>query len=237
MTHPYYIGNDCDEFIVPECFWGLDNTYIRRCDCNKVFFDVMIDFKQIRLVICKDWYVMKVKSIIARIENEIKVNYRSWERGTYVRDIKEVQSIIIKYIVEKYFKQPTLDRVIHKNKYDANFYFHNQFDLTIITCERPLMYERIDILKAIEYYVFDYRAERSADFKQNYNPEIEDLHDAAMTRLKQILEKKLTANKYQKFRCLINKLSGYNESNEINAVELLSQITIEYAKLKLKERL
>lgn len=221
------------DFVVPECFWGLDNTFVQLCTCNKIYFDVLIDFKEYRLIICKDWYVMKVKSLQADIETEIRTDKYVWRLRYYERDIKSTQAVIIDYLIEKYFKTPVLDSLIHNMQ---GYYrgWHTSEILTTIICERPFIFRRLDIFKFIEYYVFEYNSDRSIPFEERYNSNIEDLFRECKKILNQLLKSKLKATKYLKLHRLINKIA---EDPQENALELMSNILLELSKVHLKENL
>jgi len=220
-------------FNVPECFWGLDDTFVTSCTCNKIYFDVLIDFKDYRLIICKDWYVMKVKSLQADIETEIRTGGDVWSRRYYERDIKSTQAVIINYLIEKYFKTPILDKLIHNMQ---GYYFGASSNemLNVVICERPLIFRRLDIFKFMEYYVYDYNSDRELPFEQRHNYNICCLFEECKKILKRLLKSKLRAVKYLKLQRLINNVDEYHQ---YNALELMSNIVLELSKVHLKENL
>jgi len=210
-----------EEYYIPLCFWE-DKHSQKTCDCDKVFFDVMIDFKWYRLIICKDWYIMKFKNISQNIDNEITYCFcRSYHVS--------VISSIINFLIEKYFKTPIEDKfcVEYKNRKNLN--------LHIIKCDRPFISKEIYIYKFLEYYVYEYRKlVFSKEIK--FNHEIEELFKNCISVLKGYCKCYFIENKYTKLRRLIDNFQ-YNFCQEEYLINFLSEFTKEVTKLKLKNKL
>ena len=116
------------DFYVPECFWQLDNTYVENCDCNKIFFDVMIDFEEYRLILCKDWYVMKVKLSCQFFDNFKTFFHADFSDGfDEVWELKCVQNI--SDAVNDYYEQLQWQYLIGAKK------------LWLVVCDSTKSYE------------------------------------------------------------------------------------------------
>jgi len=220
------------DFFCPECFWELDNTFIQKCDCKKIFFDVDIDFIPYRLILCKDWYVMQVKAIMAGNHKENGIDLRIRGSEYFNRKyIKDIQKKIIENIIKKYFKTPILDSIIAEDQRQfISFYGYN---LHVVICERPYIYYKLDMLKFISFYIYDF----SDDYRIIDTYQINKIMDTCILNLHRLCKEKFMANKYLKLRPMISNIKWDKKikgDKQDRAIELLSDILIELTKLKIK---
>ena len=125
------------EVKLKKCFWHLRDIE-NMCDCERVYFDIMIDFEQIRLFICKDYYVQKIRNILEGVDKEIQTNH-------YINnEFKYAQEAFIEFIINNEFNQPILNKIsTYRDRY-------NKFSVNICVCERPFISVEIDIFKYLE---------------------------------------------------------------------------------------
>jgi len=218
-------------FNLPECFWELDNTFVEECECSKIFFDVNIDFVEYRIIVCKDWYVQKYKSLMYDIKTDI-------ERPEYMDayNARDIQSRIIYYIINKYFKTPIFDYlgIKKENCYKGNgSHIGNKWisdTLSYVICERPFMYKKVKLMKFLEFYIYEYKKH---DYNRNW--EVERMFEDTKKLLLTISEKLLTANKYSKIRPMIKRIKWMtSEDAETTVNDILIEILNELNKLKIE---
>lgn len=226
-------------FYVPECFWQLDNTYVENCDCNKIFFDVMIDFEEYRLILCKDWYVMKVKSImnglekgIQRIDTNVYAYFHNYQVSD---DIKDIQASIISYIISNYFKTPIIDKIIDdrdRDKYKRGVQYRHigremYFSHNYIVCKRPLIYHKVNVLKFIEFYIYEYKN----NMEIQYNRNIYEFMTETIIFLQQLALRSFKTEKLAKIKSMARKL---RYDNGDIAIDLVTELLTQFSKLKIK---
>jgi hypothetical protein len=209
-------------FSVPECFWGFQKTYC-ECNCEKVFFDVLIDFEKYRIMICKDWYAHKIKSLINGVKCDIENPY------TYRNpSIHECQEIIIEYIITEYFEQPVMESVKHiepENRF-ANGNHKIFFRHSIRICKRPSMYVFVDIIKFIHFY--------KTNIEKRYFGDMLNVYQSCCNQLRREIEYSFTPAKYAKLRPLLNKLTT-DSISDTDLIILFSELLKELSKLKIND--
>lgn len=222
------------EYNIPECFWELDNTFIENCECSKIFFDVQIDFVDYRLIICKDWYVQKFKSLKFNLDNDVNPEKKYYNN----ENTHMIQELIIYYIINKYFKTPITDylgikkEISHYWEYGTKIgkLFINE-SVSYVFCDRPVIYRKINIIKFIEFYIFEYKNQN-----QPYNHNIEITYKDVIKKLLLISEKLLSSSKYSKIRPMIKSLKWYKQEDaETASIDILIEILKQFNKLKIEK--
>lgn len=227
---------DRELFYIPECFWKNKHEHIKECDCKKIFFDVQIDFIDYRLIICKDWYIHEFKSL----KEGIKPNCNTENVFFMNENVKSIQEIIIYYLINKYFKTPILDylgvdkKVSYGNQIGTALgraYTHRT--LHYIFCERPLMFKKVNLLKFIEFYVYEYMIKQ--DIYDSSKINIYEMWYESINILYE-LSNKATAGRYNKIRPLIKKMYwSYNKQEKESILNsIVIELLLQFKQLKIK---
>lgn len=227
---------DRELFYIPECFWINKYERIEKCDCKKIFFDVQIDFIDYRLIICKDWYINEFKSL----KEGIKPNCNTKNVFFLNNDTKSIQEMIIYYLINKYFQTPILDYL----GVDKKISYSNQLGTVLgraytlrtvnyTFCERPLIFKKVNLLKFIEFYIYEYMPKR--DIYDSSKNNINEMWNESVLVLYE-LSNEATAGRYNKIRPLIKKMyfSHYNQDKGSILNDIVIELLLQFKKLKIK---
>lgn len=121
------------------CF-NVPNDILCECDCHKVYFEVSIDFETKTIAICKDWYNMRFKEELS------KVNIDSFYKVIPSFRVKEIQRIIVNECVcelfGSYFPETNLE-IGQRSKIGT---------IRVTICKRPYQIVHIDAITWLEYF-------------------------------------------------------------------------------------
>lgn len=210
-------------FNVPECFYNPSNTNnLKPCDCDKIFFDVYIDFEKVRMVLCKDWYNM----IFKNIRNEIPCVVEHKNTWYNTLESEKIRRSIVNYLIKTYLKTPVYEAMEYDRNY--NSWGRHDFNMSIVLCERPSLTVYINPFKFISWYLLEDGISISATH---------GIYNRAINLISDILEgrafgcKSLNYKKYDKFKDLLRKFkySAYHYDNQKASI-LFNQVYSEYIK-------
>jgi hypothetical protein len=196
------------------CFWSIEHEHY-KCECDKVYFDLNIDFNWCKVIICKDWYVMKLKNFMMN---------SAWATPKYI--IEDAKENFIKYLYEEYFKTPIFDEICDNNN-GRIFGISNPY---IEICNRPYIARKVSVMRLLKF------AYGSNNIEYKFNEVGRYIQHNIKPLLLVHIKENYASAKYDKLRRLLNNMCDMF-FNDLAPAEFMSELLIEQSKLTTQKKL
>jgi len=209
-----------------KCYWLIDeeNEMGVKCSCDKTYFDVLVHGESVRLIVCKDWYVNRVRQIL---NNEHDVSNNDFHGHQYrTASIHTIDSA----------KERTLHEIIIKMfngwlpiEYETRWSYQKGTRATplnrnigIRVCDKPLIYAYVSFSNLYKF-ISEYKNDIDYRYKEPFYYHLVEM-------IKYIGSKQTLISKCNKY----SQWSRYdNYKLEDNLLTIMTEIFDDFVKLKI----